>query len=431
MMSDTNDYGNDYDQRKRFYGYNNSKNIYCNNCGNKGHYSKKCTKPITSYGIILINIFDIDLNKKLEIIDILNKKYTYNGMATDTVKLNDYLDINTFCKIKNVIQFLLVSRKHSIGYTDFLRGRYKSDDNQSIISLFKQMLEHEKQKLTTLPFKDLWDDMWSTNTNPNARKTYKNDFIAAQKKFEKIKNVTDTPEILPLQFYVENVATIYTYQEWGFPKGRKNIKETNIECAIREFVEETNIDKDDINILDNIEPIEEIFIGTDGITYKYIYYVGMYMKDTVEFDVKTLNDIGEIGDISWFGYDNANELLRTYHISRKHILTNLHNHFLTLLLEKTNLPSKLLQLSTVVLPVTPIVPNNLSENITDVKVTENNILLEKDIPENDTPLINETLPINEILPENVVLSASNNLLIDNINKSDDIINVLVTDHDIY
>ena len=38
---------------------------------------------------------------------------------------------------------------------------------------------------------------------------------------------------------IQNSKYNFVNPEWGFPKGRKNIKESNIECALREFNEET------------------------------------------------------------------------------------------------------------------------------------------------------------------------------------------------
>ena len=32
--------------------------MYCNNCGRKGHISKNCNEPITSYGVLLISFID-------------------------------------------------------------------------------------------------------------------------------------------------------------------------------------------------------------------------------------------------------------------------------------------------------------------------------------------------------------------------------------
>ena len=45
-------------------------NKYCNNCGKLGHISKNCDKPITSYGVILYNIDENNVHK----IIMINRK---------------------------------------------------------------------------------------------------------------------------------------------------------------------------------------------------------------------------------------------------------------------------------------------------------------------------------------------------------------------
>ena len=54
---------------------------FCNNCGKNGHLYYQCKKPIISAGIILF-------------------------------------------KKRPKIQFLLICRKDSLGYVDFMRGKY-------------------------------------------------------------------------------------------------------------------------------------------------------------------------------------------------------------------------------------------------------------------------------------------------------------------
>ena len=40
--------------------------------------------------------------------------------------------------------------------------------------------------------------------------------------------------------------------EWGFPKGRRNLKERDRECAVREFSEETGLTAEDYIIQEKI-----------------------------------------------------------------------------------------------------------------------------------------------------------------------------------
>ena len=40
--------------------------MYCNNCGKKGHISRNCSEPITSYGVLLLT--DIETIPKIVMI---------------------------------------------------------------------------------------------------------------------------------------------------------------------------------------------------------------------------------------------------------------------------------------------------------------------------------------------------------------------------
>ena len=41
----------------------------------------------------------------------------------------------------------------------------------------------------------------------------------------------------------KEVPIVYESPEWGFPKGRRNMHESDLDCAKREFEEETGIDE--------------------------------------------------------------------------------------------------------------------------------------------------------------------------------------------
>ena len=58
-----------------------------------------------------------------------------------------------------------------------------------------------------------------------------------------------------------------------FQKERRNLRETDYDCAIREFEEESSLNKEEYEILRNIRPVEEIFYGSNNIRYKHIYYI--------------------------------------------------------------------------------------------------------------------------------------------------------------
>ena len=50
--------------------------MYCNNCGRKGHISRNCNEPITSYGVLLLS--DIHTIPKLTMIQRKDSICYYN-----------------------------------------------------------------------------------------------------------------------------------------------------------------------------------------------------------------------------------------------------------------------------------------------------------------------------------------------------------------
>ena len=90
---------------------------------------------------------------------------------------------------------------------------------------------------------------------------------------------------------------------WEIPKGRKNKRETSLDCAIREFKEETNIDTDSYNIMFDIKPIVESFVSLN-ITYVHNYFIA-YTSKSLDTDISfgSQDQISEVSDIKWVGMD--------------------------------------------------------------------------------------------------------------------------------
>ena len=109
---------------------------YCNNCGNYGHVYKTCRHPILSYGIILYTEGDGDEGEK---------------------------------------QIIMVERKDTLSYIEFLRGKYKSIYNLEYLRLlFSRLSECEKKKLIENDFDTLWNELWihTESINPRVKREY-------------------------------------------------------------------------------------------------------------------------------------------------------------------------------------------------------------------------------------------------------------------
>jgi ADP-ribose pyrophosphatase YjhB (NUDIX family) len=284
-------------------------NNYCINCGKLGHNNKLCSEPIISCGIICFNISKISLfkienflyNKFIEIEDYNYKNLNY------IKKINKY---------KKDIKFLLIQRKHSLSYIEFLRGRYDEKNQINIEKLFSLMSINEIKNIKDTEFQILWDNLWLKTAR---NKNYLKEMNVSKKKFNYIKNNN----------LLNNISSQYITPEWGFPKGRRNKYEKNIDCSKREFIEETNFTN--FTLLDRINKVEETFVGSNNIDYKHIYYIA----GAETTDLELLNDNYEIGNIGWFTIDEVINILRPYDITKINLINQI-NFFLTIVMEKVN-----------------------------------------------------------------------------------------------
>ena len=247
-----------------------SKNNVCNNCGKLGHQFHQCKLPITSYGIILF-------------------KPSAKG-----------------------IQYLMIRRKDSFGYIDFLRGKYVSNNLEHLQQIFNEMSIHEKEKINNNNFETLWKNMWGSQEAINIGIQYKGEEIASQKKFEALKigiPMGLNNEIVTIDNLINNSTTKWRETEWEFPKGRRNYQEKDIDCALREFEEETGLSKKEIKIIENIIPFEEIFLGSNHKSYKHKYFLAYTDKimDILKNFQKT-----EVSKLEWNTLDECLEFIRPY-----------------------------------------------------------------------------------------------------------------------
>ena len=81
--------------------------FFCNNCGKQGHSFHQCKMPITSNGVIA---------------------FRYHPHLKE-------------------IQFLMIRRKDTLGYMDFMRGKFPIHQKQYILNMLLQMTMDERNKL--------------------------------------------------------------------------------------------------------------------------------------------------------------------------------------------------------------------------------------------------------------------------------------------
>lgn len=262
-------------QEKRHY----IKPQTCRNCGINGHLYKDCIHPIMSFGIICYKV------------DHTDKK----------------------------IRYLMIQRKDSLSFMEFIRGKYNIDDILYIRQLVSAMTLNEKNLLLKRQFDDIWNYVWNQGNSTNIKHT--TEYIESKYKFEYLNNNNILANI------INNVVHVVDQeQEWGFPKGRRKLKETEIDCAIREFCEETRLTTCDIQIIDNILPFEEIFFGTNNVLYKHTYYIAKIIDNDIPIavDQSCIEQVREVRALNWFCYDEVLQHIKLYNIERHQIIQKTH-----------------------------------------------------------------------------------------------------------
>lgn len=245
---------------------------FCNNCGKSGHAFHQCRFPITSIGIIPF------------------KKTTQGN------------------------KFLMIRRKDTLGYVDFMRGKYNLYNYNYLSNIINEMTLDEKKKITTKTFDQLWNELWGENVGIQYRIEEK----TSREKFKQLKQgVCGGKNIYSLESLVNNSTTAWREPEWGFAKGRRNYQEKDLYCALREFQEETGYAKNSIKIIQNLVPFEEIFTGSNYKSYKHCYYIA-----NIDSEIQPSNKFqtSEVSKLEWKSYSEAIAIMRPYNIEKIEVL---------------------------------------------------------------------------------------------------------------
>jgi hypothetical protein len=299
---------------ERTYNNNNTNNAqqYCNNCGKHGHLFTSCVIPITSLGIIACRKKLTDATEaRSELVDA-----NANIIIDGTVSTEDAIQLSN-----NQFEYLMIQRIDSFGYIEFMRGKYSVHNYNYLRNIIDEMTVQEKQNILTKPFDELWVSLWGEYSGLQ----YKGEQQLSKNKYLQLKNgITWDGMNYNLESLITSSTTQWEMAEWGFPKGRRNHQEKDLDCAYREFSEETGYNKECLHQIFNIIPYEEIFIGSNVKCYKNKYFL-CYMNSNSELSHSHGYQTSEVKNMKWLSYHECMNIIRPYNIEKKNMLTSINN----------------------------------------------------------------------------------------------------------
>jgi 8-oxo-dGTP pyrophosphatase MutT (NUDIX family) len=237
--------------------------VKCNNCGKMGHTIKQCLNPIKSYGIITYHV-DSD----------------------------------------QIVWILLVERKYTYAFCDFIKGNFENINELGwlvdeftdieLLLVFEYYIDDYKQLFTsTIPHQTV------------LTKTYSR-FV---EQYTKVLTPNKDKLVLQARKLLKESNRRMKDMMWEIPRGKKNYWEKPINCAMREFSEETGVCKKKLIHRKDINVVCEKIVGTNNLEYEFSYYV-MKLKDkeNVYINSQLFEQHSEIRNVCWMKYDDVLQL---------------------------------------------------------------------------------------------------------------------------
>jgi len=218
----------------------------------------------------------------------------------------------------NNVEILLIKKRYTYQFFGLVMGHYKKNDTKYIKYIFDNMTYAEKMDIIGMQFNRMWYRIYHNDpekfysivdiyknanfANSPIEQRYSESeiyklYIEKKNKFEK-NFVKDCGKKLRILIHQSTDAKVI----WEMPKGGKNGNESNIECSIREFYEETSIKFSKYKILHDVAPLVDAFVDNE-IIYKTVYYVAILREGNDNFipsiNYRSFSQITEVEEIKW------------------------------------------------------------------------------------------------------------------------------------
>jgi len=204
------------------------------------------------------------------------------------------------------ISVLLIKKRTTYAYIDFVNARYNKYDDESISSLLSKMTNEEKLELMSMDFNRI---IYKFNFLKGG---YKEADALLGNRYDRLKDAFDrnfNTDSGRTKLKMLASKTGSTELLWEFPRGRAYKGERSINCAMREFYEETGIRSEEYYIL----PEEKFCLvqRDEGREYISYYYIGvMNQPRDVYLNLTNYHQVHEVADIRFIPLED----LRHYNI---------------------------------------------------------------------------------------------------------------------
>ena len=228
-------------------------------------------------------------------------KKSYSGPPTPKV-IASYGLILFFRSEGGEPKFLIYQRRDTYDYIDLLRGLWSNE--YRLREMCCSLTPEEKDRIRRYNFRELWDDLWIVHGSHIHTEGYER----AYRKFE-------TSRSTILASINLEVSVSPPYPPWGFPKGKRNSHEKEFDCAVREFIEETNLDLHDMAVIPG-KTFQESHRGSNGKYYSTQYFLAEVPSElpiqkfrTPEGCIRKWAVSPESADLRWVSADDCFDLL--------------------------------------------------------------------------------------------------------------------------
>ena len=223
-------------------------------------------------------------------------------------------------KYTNNYEILLIKKRVTYAFLEFLRGRYDPTKPQDLKYKFNNMTICEKILIKSKDFNTLWMYSWGRAPSTTSERSM---YQKSSTKYEMICKIDNGNLLIDLLNATNNSNLL-----WECPKGRMNKREQPIETAIREFEEETGLSSNDYTLVLDEGTVEYEF-SDGGLRYRYVYYLAMMNHDDdVKYDFSNTHMITEVSEIKFMSQQSIQSIGdEKIHKVMKHVVKKMKRYF--------------------------------------------------------------------------------------------------------